>query len=1099
MNGSNQSGLRPWKHRGLTKKVSMTIWLALLGTLLGCVAADADDAVVELSKHLGKTPALVVVVCDGSEKDLPTIAGLVERTPWQVFCRVIAGEGEADAVREWARGKCLLGERISVVTAPGTSIWLAGEMADAVWVTPGVKFAEDPTFAQEILRVLRPGGVCVASGKVVVKPANPRVDQWRHPYHAPDNNVVSHDAVARLPGELRFQTRPVFAAMPNQTLFAGGRVFFFTGHIAFHEREEPLLNTLTVLNAYNGLRLWSRPLDPRYVVHNVCKLATDTEVVFAEGGTLWILDAATGQERGKLSVPAEAAAAGDTDWKWLAHEKDTLWAAFGPPDANVAAHRQKRRMGHWPWNVANEQYQSIVDDFGAARQLATFRYPEMKLLWRVAEQQPFDARALCMSSGRIFQLAPGAYVAARQAETGKQLWRRTPKSAKGLFDALGRALKRQGWGLGWATYCCARASRNVVCIAGPSFKRTIGVNFETGDLLWTSDLPSPHPFFYQDALYVMPRVAGPNSVCRKLDPLTGKVLDEFDLGVIGSCARLTVTPTQFYYRPGGGEGRTVYVDLAQRKLADYEGIVRPGCFDGVVPANGRLYWMPLACDCWQIHGTFSMAPRVPLRQPARPANARAWPRPMSQTPAAQGDWPMFRADATGTSTVPVAIPRRMSKRWIWRGPCRPLTAPICAAGRVFFGGVDGTVRALDADTGKLLWQMSSNAAVLHPPVYWKGRVVLGSGDGALYCLDASDGRLLGSIELAPARRFVNIMDRLVSAWPLGGGVVLDNAGIAYTAAGSTSADGAIVAAVDLATGKLRWRQAYTPDRQESKLSFGVQGNILLKDGTLHINGGAPTGIVGLDARDGGNPRVLSRLEAGMETFLEPDGRPFSAGPELFSGEYARTTIFKLHQGRAYFQTAGRHVALVDSRLFCAREPQALDQIVDLMNKDPKTGKQLGGAAEPRDVLRVPLDADILWASKTADVCGLAAGTDGLVVLHDDHVEGLSTDGQSLWTVQLPASPVRWGVALTTGACIVALTNGEVVCLVDPANAARVAKPGAETAGWWSRIKEIPVRVEIELGPNIEISKATTHITKPVDEDGYAYNSEDEAYNLVVSW
>ena len=56
----------------------------------------------------------------------------------------------------------------------------------------------------------------------------------------------------------------------------------------------------------------------------MAKLATGSEVVFAQGGTLWRLDAATGQERGRLKVPAEAAAAGDTDWKWIAQEKDTL-------------------------------------------------------------------------------------------------------------------------------------------------------------------------------------------------------------------------------------------------------------------------------------------------------------------------------------------------------------------------------------------------------------------------------------------------------------------------------------------------------------------------------------------------------------------------------------------------------------------------------------------------------------------------------------------------------------------------------------------------------------------------------------------------------
>ena len=62
---------------------------------------------------------------------------------------------------------------------------------------------------------------------------------------------------------------------------------------------------------------------------------------------------------------------------------------------------------------------------------------------------------------------------------------------------------------------------------------------------------------------------------------------------------------------------------------------------------------------------------------------------------------------------------------------------------------DGTVRALDAASGKILWQASSRAAVLHPPAYWNGRVVFGSCDGVLCtasmpptggCWDASNWR-----------------------------------------------------------------------------------------------------------------------------------------------------------------------------------------------------------------------------------------------------------------------------------------------------------------------------------------------------------------------
>ena len=364
-------------------------------------------------------------------------------------------------------------------------------------------------------------------------------------------------------------------------------------------------------------------------------MPTDSEVIFAEGPTLRVLDAATGQVRAKIRVPAEAAAAGDTDWKWIAQDGDRLWAAWGPPDARVAAHRQRRQMGHWPWDVADRQYKSIVEDFGAARALAAYQYPEMKLLWRQSETEAFDVRALCMESGRIFQLRrsctwrlgtprPASCCGARRTR---------PRQRCSIPSALPSNAKVGAWD---GRRTAARASDGIVCLAGPPFKKTIGISLEKGELLWALDMESPHPFFFNVGLYVVPRVAAPQAVCRKVEPLTGKTLDEYSLGVIGSCTRLTVTPNQFYYRPGGGEGRTVYVDIAARKLAPYEGVVRPGCFDGVLPANGRLYWMPLACDCWQVHGTFSMAPRSALKEPEGNAvllygwrRARQFPRPQT--------------------------------------------------------------------------------------------------------------------------------------------------------------------------------------------------------------------------------------------------------------------------------------------------------------------------------------------------------------------------------------------------------------------------------------------------------------------------------------
>ena len=73
-------------------------------------------------------------------------------------------------------------------------------------------------------------------------------------------------------------------------------------------------------------------------------------------------------------------------------------------------------------------------------------------------------------------------------------------------------------------------------------------------------------------------------------------------------------------------------------------------------------------------------------------------------------------------------------------------------------------------------------------------------------------------------------------------------------------------------------------------------------------------------RSGENPRVVARLAAGREMFLEPDGTPCCIGPELFCDERARTTLFNRDQSRVYFQTSGRHVALIGGRLFGPGHP-----------------------------------------------------------------------------------------------------------------------------------------------------------------------------------
>ncbi len=67
------------------------------------------------------------------------------------------------------------------------------------------------------------------------------------------------------------------------------------------------------------------------------------------------------------------------------------------------------------------------------------------------------------------------------------------------------------------------------------------------------------------------------------------------------------------------------------------------------------------------------------------------------------------------------------------------TTPTIGGGRVFVGGYDGSVRAYDARSGKLRWQVRTGGAIAGQILWQGGRVYAGSEDGMLYCLDAASG------------------------------------------------------------------------------------------------------------------------------------------------------------------------------------------------------------------------------------------------------------------------------------------------------------------------------------------------------------------------
>lgn len=135
------------------------------------------------------------------------------------------------------------------------------------------------------------------------------------------------------------------------------------------------------------------------------------------------------------------------------------------------------------------------------------------------------------------------------------------------------------------------------------------------------------------------------------------------------------------------------------------------------------------------------------------------------------------------------------------------STPLVVDGVMYVSGVAGRAYALDAATGRPLWQFE-------PPVdlkfsrstccdivnrglsVWQGRVYVGAVDGILYALDAHDGHVVWKTD--------TVVDR-TRAYSLTGApqvagrvVVIGNGGAEYDSRG-------YVSAYDLDTGALKWR------------------------------------------------------------------------------------------------------------------------------------------------------------------------------------------------------------------------------------------------------------------------------------------------------
>lgn len=135
-----------------------------------------------------------------------------------------------------------------------------------------------------------------------------------------------------------------------------------------------------------------------------------------------------------------------------------------------------------------------------------------------------------------------------------------------------------------------------------------------------------------------------------------------------------------------------------------------------------------------------------LKRPADVHNENATfvPQKPPKPEAKTVNWPMYGLNPARTRYLP-AQGIKPPFRKLWRYTERPLLEfpPIYVAGKLYFVNNNGTAYALDADSGKVLWERSLGRLNASSPAYSKHRLyIVNLVPGHIVKLDAKTGKII---------------------------------------------------------------------------------------------------------------------------------------------------------------------------------------------------------------------------------------------------------------------------------------------------------------------------------------------------------------------
>lgn len=180
--------------------------------------------------------------------------------------------------------------------------------------------------------------------------------------------------------------------------------------------------------------------------------------------------------------------------------------------------------------------------------------------------------------------------------------------------------------------------------------------------------------------------------------------------------------------------------------------------------------------------------------------------------------------------------------------------PVSNGEVVLYGSSsDDHIRCLELNTGDIRWEHATNGPVRFAPIIDGDGALVASDDGTLRRLNLVDGSIEWIQRLAPSNQQVIGNDRMISAWPLRTGPVLDRGQVSVTV-GLFPKFGTWATTLDAETGDVLWRTELS--------NTSPQGYLLASPRRLFIPTGRTSPIM-LGRSDG---RSLGQFKGSGGTF-----------------------------------------------------------------------------------------------------------------------------------------------------------------------------------------------------------------------------------------